>query len=265
MSTFSKNTFKQPFLSNKMEYFVSKRATWDGSSHSRTISFEEFSTNNTKNSHIDIFPDGYSAICFEIGKEGATRACYFGKITEPKITFFECGKTYFAIKIPPYFLFRNTLKFPEYYVNRVVKLENFTDAFSKLNKDVFSDLSFDNRIIYFQNYVKKNMPYKENELINYVLNEANKLYDSPKLIDIAKKLDVSDRYIRATFKRELGISPKRMIQSIRMKLTLKKIVEESHSVTDILMSTSFYDHPHFNKFFKSLTTYSPTELKKLIQ
>ncbi|CEN27717.1 helix-turn-helix domain-containing protein [Lactococcus piscium] len=262
MLTITSTQFKQPFLVSNMDYFLSKNEFWNGENNTDIVAFEQFKTTHSQHCFLEIFPDGTSAVCFEITPENEISACFFGRMTETKITFYENGNTYFAVKIPAHFLFKQINGRPNTFVDRVSRLATYTDAFNQFDWPYFAVASFEQRITYFQAYVSEHFIYHENDLINYVLANQQNNEKSPTIKQLSKELGVSDRYIRSIFHRLIGISPKKMTQEIRLQFALSQLMDETNSITDMLQQTNFYDHPHLNKFFSSFTAYSPKALKR---
>ncbi len=265
MSIFTEEelTSKQPLLDSDIEPFCREINSWDGNASQKDIIFEEFCVKSQHGLVANILPDGYSAICIEFDKSGSTSPCYFGRMKQIKTVAYTKAKCYFVVKIPPNYIFNSLLPANE-LVNRVSRLETFTDAFRHFPWETFTQLNFKQKIELFQHYVNRYLPYRQHEMIHFILRESLVGETTPSIKELAAQLGVSDRYIRQLFNNHLGSSPKQVIQAVRLQQAMSRILDQSKNVTDAYLETDFYDHPHFNKFFKHQTTYSPTEFKDLI-
>lgn len=265
MSIFTdqKMTSKQPLLDHSIGTFCRKKASWTGTDSPTDIIFEEFYVEDSDDLVLTLVPDGYSVICIEFDANGFTSPCFFGRMKQPKPVAYTQNKSYFVIKIPPNYIFKTHVPAKE-LVHRVSRLETFTDAFDNFPWKNFTQLNFNQRIELFQSYVAEHLPYTQHDIINYILKESLVGDEVPSIKELAATLNVSDRYIRQLFTDLLGSSPKQVIQAVRLQQAMSRILDHSKKVTDAYLDTDFYDHPHFNKFFKNQTTYSPTEFKDLI-
>lgn len=262
MTTLNHAYSNQPFIRKEMPYYVNKADCWSSDPLSPKVYYEEFQ-NDDREIKLDIFPDGFSTICFEICNHQAS-AVYFGRMTNVKQVYYRQGKRYFSVKIPPHFVFSNIKEPIHFYQNRVSKIRTFTDAFNEFDFSGFAVLSFLKRIEYFQGFVATHFAVEENRIINFVIEKSISSMEILTIEQLADELDVSSRFIRYVFKKNIGTSPKATIQSIRFQIALSEILDGSKKVTDAYLETAFFDHPHFNKFFKNRTNYTPSALKDLL-
>jgi len=80
---------------------------------------------------------------------------------------------------------------------------------------------------------------------------------------LAEKLSYSERTIRRTFQKELGLSPKELVGIIRFQSLLHELYHTTQSsYTDIAMKYGYYDQPHFIKDFKRYYGRSPNQVFK---
>ncbi|QQE73726.1 helix-turn-helix transcriptional regulator [Brevibacillus composti] len=69
--------------------------------------------------------------------------------------------------------------------------------------------------------------------------------------DLADQLSFSERHVRRTFDRELGVSPKEMLGIIRFQSMLQELYSSAvPSFTDMALKYGYYDQSHFIKSFK---------------
>lgn len=79
--------------------------------------------------------------------------------------------------------------------------------------------------------------------------------------NLAKKLSFSERHLRRTFDRELGLSPKEMLGIIRFQSMLRELYSATYSsLTDIAMKYGYYDQSHLIKNFKRYYGVLPKQL-----
>ena len=139
--------------------------------------------------------------------------------------------------------------------------------FSEIEKDfdIEEILSFNDtekRIEFFKKYLLRkveSVPSKEFIVI------VNQLYESPKeqsVISIAKKLGYNKRQLFRIFKKNYGISPKVLLNILRLHLCLTLILEENIELMDAAVQCGFYDQSHFIKEIKRYTGISPLKLIK---
>lgn len=256
--------FKQPLMKIQMKSYKTVKLPWDGKDSSYHVIFEEFKVQPDTKIYIDIFPDSYASIVFRVDNiEQQVDAHYFGKMLKTNRIAFYPNCTYFTIRIPPCCLFNNTKSEPKFFINRTVPLYEWTSAFEQFHPLKLLKLNFREKITYFQNHVRSNFPYHTNKIVSYVLKNGSK-NNQMTIKLLANKLNVSDRYIRQIFHTNVGVSPKQLIQAVRLQKALASI-EESNRLVDVFIAMDFYDQAHLSKFIKDATLYLPSDLKKLIQ
>ncbi len=95
------------------------------------------------------------------------------------------------------------------------------------------------------------------------INLVDELYESPKqqtVIDIARKLGYNQRHLFRLFKVNYGLSPKVLLNILRLHLCLTLLLEENMDLTSIATLCGFYDQSHFIKEIKKYTGISPLKL-----
>lgn len=101
---------------------------------------------------------------------------------------------------------------------------------------------------------KKNVS-KVSKAIHYI--NSNYLDDIP-IGTLAKMCNLGECMFRRAFKAEMGISPLKYRNSLRIKKACELISVEGCSVTEAMELTGFYDSSYFNKIFKSFIGKSPS-------
>ena len=116
-------------------------------------------------------------------------------------------------------------------------------------------------------YLKKYLLIKINDSSNRkFIDIIDYLYKDPKnqsVINIAKKLDCNQRQLFRIFKRNYGLSPKVLLNILRLHLCLTLLLEENANLIDIAIKCGFYDQSHFIKEIKRYTNISPLKLFEL--
>lgn len=89
------------------------------------------------------------------------------------------------------------------------------------------------------------------------------LYNSPKeqnVIEIAKKMGYNERHLYRVFKMNFGVSPKVLLNILRLHLCLTLILEENMNLVDIALFCGFYDQSHLIREIKRYTGFSPLKI-----
>ena len=116
------------------------------------------------------------------------------------------------------------------------------------------------RIEYLKHYLlKKTKEQKEIPFMKIV----EKIYENPNeqsVTDIAKKFGYNERNLYRVFKKNFGVSPKVLLNILRLHLCLTLILENKMNLIDIALSCGFYDQSHFIKEIKRYTGISPLKI-----
>jgi len=180
----------------------------------------------------------------------------FSKETEP----FELNKEidYMGVRLKPsifYLLF--DVSSDKIMDNQISfdTIEKEFDLYKILN---LKDIS--KRIEYLKKYLIQKVKNKQEMPFIEILEE---LYKSPKeqnVMDIAAKLGYNERHLYRVFKKNYGISPRVLLNIIRLHLCLTLMLEENIDLVDIANICGFYDQSHFIKEIKRYTGISPLKI-----
>ncbi|WP_188455135.1 helix-turn-helix transcriptional regulator [Virgibacillus oceani] len=78
---------------------------------------------------------------------------------------------------------------------------------------------------------------------------------------LTEKLCYSERTIRRTFQKELGINPKELLSIIRFQGVLQETFHDKQShITDIALRNGYYDQSHFINNFKRYYGLTPNQI-----
>jgi len=81
---------------------------------------------------------------------------------------------------------------------------------------------------------------------------------------ISGKCGIDPSTLYRLFYSNIGQSPKSFLQTIRFRRALKPVLyAEKEQLTNIAYSNAYYDQAHFNKEIKSLSGYTPNQLRKI--
>lgn len=67
------------------------------------------------------------------------------------------------------------------------------------------------------------------------------------------------RQLERNFRKQIGISPKKLGKVLRLQSALKNLLSGKHNLTNIAYSSKYYDQNHFVKDFKELVGTTPKE------
>lgn len=137
----------------------------------------------------------------------------------------------------------------------------FCDIEKEISLDKILNLKSTNeRIEYLKGYLfqktkdKIEMPF---------VTMVEGLYNNPKdqnVIDIAKKLGYNERHLYRVFKVNFGVSPKVLLNILRLHLCLTLILEKNMNLVDIANLCGFYDQSHLIREIKRYTGISPLKI-----
>lgn len=137
--------------------------------------------------------------------------------------------------------------------------------FEKIEKEykldrIFEFVDSSERIECLKEYLLEKI---DNKLKKEFIMIANKLYENPSeqsVINISRKLGYNIRQLSRIFKRNYGISPKVLLNILRLHLCLTLLLDENMKLADVLVQCGFYDQSHFIKEIKRYTGISPLKL-----
>jgi len=138
---------------------------------------------------------------------------------------------------------------------------NFTEIErSDCLDEIFSVDDTCGRLRILKNYLLGKVKGNKNTI---TLQTVEHLYKNPKeqtVVAIADHFHCSKRQLYRIFKTNYGISPKVMLNILRLHLSLTLMLGHSMCCADIANICGFYDQSHFIKEMKRYTGFSPVEL-----
>lgn len=137
--------------------------------------------------------------------------------------------------------------------------------FNEIEKEIslgkiFNSKDTNKRINCLKNYLLQKTKSKMEMTFIDVVEE---LYRSPKeqnVVSIAEKFGYHERQLYRLFKINYGVSPKTLLNILRLHLCLNLMLEENMDLVDISDLCGFYDQSHFIKEIKKYTGFSPLKI-----
>ncbi|TGK84933.1 AraC family transcriptional regulator [Leptospira bourretii] len=222
-----------------------------------------------------IVPDGCMELAFNFGdpiqrftndKDFVIQpwACLVGQITEPFYIKPTGSVNTFAVRFYPYGIANFFEKPMEYYANRETSLDQLfgLEAAKELEEKIRKAWDTATRIRIIEGFFRTKL--KEQIIFDRILkNTIDSILHSKGNESIGSILDdegSSRRQLERKFKKQIGLSPKKLGKIIRMQAALKMLINRrSEKLTDIAYESNYYDQAHFIKDFKEFTGLSPKE------
>lgn len=125
------------------------------------------------------------------------------------------------------------------------RLEVFSEFYKLLNQITSQNSTKTNTLTPIIKHIEQN-------LANTSLSNTN----------LAKRLNISEVYLRKLFLKYYNVTPKQFILDARIQKTKQMLVETPCSVTQIAIDSGFSNPFHFCRIFKEKTGYTPLEYSK---
>ena len=133
-----------------------------------------------------------------------------------------------------------------------------------LHQDNLEILSILNIMISQQH---QNLRAIENKIadVDLLVDAINLLEDNiektPKINSIVDELGISHSYFVRTFKRYMGATPNKFVQTLKVNYSLSIISQKMESLCDISYSLGFTDQSHFNNVFRQHLQLTPGDAR----
>ena len=137
--------------------------------------------------------------------------------------------------------------------------------FSKIDNsdslyEIFTLTDVNERLNIFKNYLLDKIKSKPNTKYIEVVEQ---LYQTPKeqtVVTIAESFNCNKRHLYRIFKMNYGLSPKVLLNILRLHLCLTLMIENDIDFIEVANICGFYDQAHFIKEIKKYTGFSPLRL-----
>jgi len=151
-----------------------------------------------------------------------------------------------------------------YLLERIVdELSQKRDNYVLLTRIYYSEL-----FLILSRHLAETLKYTkepQSETIKKALRIIHAEYmENSKIEHIAEKCDISARYLRKLFEKEIGLSPVEYMTLLRINSSKELLRNPSISLKEIAFSTGFDNQHYFSKRFKQITGISPLEYRKLM-
>ncbi len=133
------------------------------------------------------------------------------------------------------------------------------DKYGYLEK-ILNTINVNERLNIFRDYLLEKI---KNSSFNQTIKIIDKLYESPQeqnAVKIAKDYGYHERKLYRIFKANYGVSPKVMLNILRLHFCLTLLIDNEMTLIDITNMCGFYDQSHFIKEIKKYTGFSPLQL-----
>ncbi|MEF9953007.1 MAG: AraC family transcriptional regulator [Clostridium sp.] len=159
---------------------------------------------------------------------------------------------------------KELFKIIKYYISKIIKNIFEKNKGYRLLVGSEINLLIHYMINNYEDYFITDGDYKEDNkdgarlkrIIKYILN------DGLSLNDIAIKEDLSIYYVSHFIKKKLGVSFQEIVNIIRMDRGIGLLIKTDKSITTVALESGFPSLKAFNRKFKSIYGYSPSEFRK---
>lgn len=128
-----------------------------------------------------------------------------------------------------------------------------------LLKDILDETDNSIRLSILKNYLIEKIKHKPSMTFIQIVEQ---LYDNPKeqtVLSLAKMYGYNERQLYRIFKMNYGVSPRVLLNILRLHLCICLLIENEMKLVDIANICGFYDQSHFIKEIKRYTNYSPLQ------
>ncbi|HEY2573434.1 MAG TPA: AraC family transcriptional regulator, partial [Verrucomicrobiaceae bacterium] len=80
--------------------------------------------------------------------------------------------------------------------------------------------------------------------------------------DLARRAGLSVSQLERTFRRTLGLTPRRYLLRVRVENACRLLAETDETIAAIAIECGFYDHAHFTKAFTTFRGTTPSHYRR---
>lgn len=218
-----------------------------------------------------LIPDGFIEIWFQFGAliqisiNGKThqvpKSFTWGQTEKcPTITASGINRI-FAIRLYPW-VARLMFNLPSIELsNHFIDLNELNiPSFNYLEDQLIETTSFEQRRTIVEQYLihRIKSSYSFNNTVIYAFNKIVQKKGCVQINQLAKELGYSRQYINRVFKKEIGLSPKKLATIVKIRACVdQEFKQSSNSLTQLAYQFDFFDQSHFIRDFKAVTGESP--------
>ncbi|AGA79886.1 AraC family transcriptional regulator [Echinicola vietnamensis] len=222
-----------------------------------------------------IVPDGCIEMAFILGDDIKRytsenkfilqpRAMVLGQTVEPFFIEPTGFVKTFAIRFYPYgfanFVYKPipNLVNKETPLNQLFEVETVTD----LEQKIIKAKNTEERINIIEKFLldKLNDEKTINAIVKNTVDSLLSTNGKASITSIFKDEPSKRRQLERNFKKQIGLSPKKLGKLIRLQTALKMLLnQQSENLTDIAHNSEYFDQAHFIKDFREFTGINPKE------
>ncbi|PAE44668.1 helix-turn-helix domain-containing protein [Bacillus sp. 7884-1] len=251
----------QPELEKNADYYFEKKEI-DIKSQT-TILYYQLQLKKNLNKSISIEPDGCIDILFWCN-DSSPRAIVYGSRLQKTPTILQTGYEYFGIRFIPNQDVRNFNYSMKEITDKDILLVDLLKLDAHTIDLLVNEDNFYRRINLYKELIGNKLltNCSSQRIISYAIN---KIYSSKENINInslAEDIGYSSRYLRKQFEERVGLSPKLFSQITRYQYSLSMLLNENHSLWNVIKLSGYYDQAHIINEFKKFGRITPKQLVK---
>jgi AraC-like DNA-binding protein len=217
-----------------------------------------------------LFPNGFPGIFFNLGKMGklvlqkeyiTPTVSVFGQIDHPFSVQHFPGSYALGVVFKPTQLAKFLREDMTPFTNKAFDAQLIRSDLKVVYAELEEALSLKQRIEILNRYFTRifNAPPSKPSVADLAVHLIHQHANIP-VKEIAKRLNVSDRYLETQFKSSVGLSAKTYSLIIRFRNAEQQLSEKLSSRWSLLdFSNDYYDQNHFIKDFKRFTGHTPSD------
>ncbi|SDJ19723.1 helix-turn-helix transcriptional regulator [Alteribacillus bidgolensis] len=228
----------------------------------------DFHSSEQKKLHR-IIPDGCADIIFDLRSSSFSKGAFVvGLMTEYEAINLTQKCSLFGIRFYSDTVYRFLRHPVSQFIGNPVFLEDiWGDEAAFMTEEIISANGISRIIEKVELKLKRFLLLNESKP-NYLLQTGLQyIYATKGMISIrslSEKLSYSERNIRRTFHKELGVSPKELSGIIRFQSLLQELYNSNqYSFTNIAIKYGYSDQPHFINNFRRYYGMSPNQVFKI--
>ncbi len=150
--------------------------------------------------------------------------------------------------------------------NSIIKLADlFGQEAIDLEEQVLGKQNAFEAIRYIESFLLKKLAHtsKPDQFFKEALYLIYKYRGTLTIEELLKKIPVTERQLERKFKEQVGTSPKKFSDTIKLQHFLKLLRNHprSEKISDVIYNCGYYDQSHLNNYFKKVTGVTPLQYK----